>query len=339
VSKLNELEALKAELKQKEGLIRNLESKLENAETDRATVQSQFAYSLAAMGAYFWVDNLRDGTALYSSPHFFNRLGYEDSEIPTLLDDYVAMVHPEDSPRVMDAFARYCNGELEKYEVEFRFRVKDGSWISTHNLGRITKRIGDEVVEVSGITIDISYIKSIERALEKSNSDLKLANEQLLQLATTDRLTGVSNRAKLDEAFEYELCRARRQNSCFAIALLDIDFFKKINDTYGHQIGDDVLVELAQRLQCNSRRTDIVGRWGGEEFLIICADTKDGILTFGENIRSIIAEQPFASVGTVTVSMGVTSYQDLDNNDTMIKRADQALYEAKEAGRNRVISR
>jgi len=336
---LNELEVLKAELKQKEELIRDLQDKLGVAETDTATLQSQFAYSLAAMGAYFWVDNLRDGTAIYSSAHFFNRIGYDDSEIPTLLDDYVALIHPEDSPGVMDTFTRYCNGELEKYEVEFRFRKKDGSWISTHNLGRITKRIGDEVVEVSGITIDISYIKSIERALEQSNSELKLANEQLLTLATTDRLTGVSNRAKLDDAFEHEIRRARRQGSCFEIAILDIDFFKKVNDTYGHQTGDQVLIEVARRLQSNSRGTDIVGRWGGEEFLIICADMEDGIQAFGEHMRSVVAEKPFESVGSITVSIGVTTYQDLDTKETMIKRADQALYEAKEAGRNRVVFR
>jgi len=336
---MTELDKLKSDLKQKSDRIQELENKLELTESKASKLHSEFVYSLAAMGAFYWTDNLRTGTAIYTSNDFFYRMGFADSEIPRTLNDYITFIHPSDLPTTMDTFTRYCNGELESYEVDFRFRRKDGSWATTHNLGYITKREGDEVIEVSGVTIDISYIKSIEEALQKSNAELKAANEKLKHIASTDRLTGVKNRVKIEEAFEREINRAERYDTCFEIALLDIDFFKRVNDTYGHQTGDGVLVEVAKRLEENCRKTDIVGRWGGEEFIIICTDIKDGICSLGEHIRAAVAATEFESVGTITVSVGVTSYQKFDSMENMIKRADLALYEAKHLGRNRVVSR
>ena len=156
-------------------------------------------------------------------------------------------------------------------------------------------------------------------------------------LSTTDRLTGLSNRLRLEVALEQEWARCERTQACFSLILLDIDKFKSVNDTHGHQVGDTVLVELAKILTDNIRKTDVVGRWGGEEFLIVCIDTTaDAAAVIAEKIRSTMAAQDIAIAGPKTGSFGVTSYCPGDNIKSMMRRADDALYRAKEAGRNRI---
>lgn len=119
----------------------------------------------------------------------------------------------------------------------------------------------------------------LEKRVEERTSELVEKNKQLAQLSITDRLTGLFNRLKLDQVLEDELNRSRRYASCFALVLLDVDHFKSINDTFGHPVGDQVLVELGRLLTEGTRNVDVVGRWGGEEFLIICCDTEfDGAL-------------------------------------------------------------
>ena len=124
----------------------------------------------------------------------------------------------------------------------------------------------------------------------------------------------------------------------FAVVLIDVDFFKNVNDTFGHDIGDKVLLEIAKILQESIRGTDILGRWGGEEFLIICHETNTAqAAIIAEKIRVKIENTAFEYVGIQTCSFGVSEYSLLDgNSDAVVKRADNALYEAKENGRNRV---
>ncbi|WP_281169383.1 GGDEF domain-containing protein [Sulfurospirillum arcachonense] len=130
-----------------------------------------------------------------------------------------------------------------------------------------------------------------------------------------------------------------RHKHVFSIMMLDIDHFKDVNDTYGHQIGDSVLIEFANILKKHSRKTDIVGRWGGEEFIIICLDTNiQGATNLAENLRASIEEFEFSIINHKTVSIGVSEVKDTDNIKTLIKRVDDYLYKAKESGRNKVIS-
>lgn len=169
------------------------------------------------------------------------------------------------------------------------------------------------------------------------NRKLHALNKELARLSVTDKLTGLFNRNKLDQAFEAEIQRAFHFGQTFSVVLLDIDHFKQINDEYGHQSGDLVLVELARLLQANTRETDIVGRWGGEEFLIICPQTeRQGALALAENLRKSLQEQNFMPQAPTTASFGISSYQLGDHSKDLIDRADEALYEAKRNGRNRV---
>lgn len=157
-------------------------------------------------------------------------------------------------------------------------------------------------------------------------------------LSVTDKLTQLYNRTKIDQLFENELKRAGRYAEGFSIILLDLDHFKAVNDTHGHQVGDKVLQELASILRTNVRETDAVGRWGGEEFIIISPQTTlASAEQLAEKLRSTIASFDFTVVSHKTASFGVTGYQAGDDEDSMTRRVDEYLYRAKELGRNRVI--
>ncbi len=173
--------------------------------------------------------------------------------------------------------------------------------------------------------------------LEQSNKSVFINEEKLKQLAITDKLTGLYNRTKLDEVLHEELARTKRNQNSFGLILLDFDYFKDINDTYGHHIGDEVLKEIAQLLTEHLRTSDKAVRWGGEEFILIYVDTeKNEVISLAEDLRQKIANHNFNTVGMKTASFGVTIAQESDTIDTIIKRADKALYQAKGNGRNRI---
>lgn len=184
-------------------------------------------------------------------------------------------------------------------------------------------------------------ISSKNTLLKKAQSQIEKKNKELQRLSTTDNLTQIYNRAKLDEIIKTEINKAKNDNrESFSLALLDIDFFKKINDTYGHQTGDKVLVELAKLLKANIRENDHVGRWGGEEFLIICPNISHiDLLQLIERVKSTIKSYDFDEVGKLTVSFGLTTYKANDTINTVIKRADEALYEVKQSTRDGIAYR
>lgn len=169
------------------------------------------------------------------------------------------------------------------------------------------------------------------------NRKLSMMNRALERLSITDKLTGLANRRKLDEVIESEIQRAQRFDHRLGVIMLDLDHFKQVNDTYGHQVGDKVLAELGELLRSQLRETDVAGRWGGEEFLVICPHTDEsGVMTVAEKIWQALQVHSFPGAGRTTASLGVTSFRDGDEARNMIARADMALYSAKRNGRNRV---
>ena len=242
-----------------------------------------------------------------------------------------------------DALFSLASNEGEELEylpktnrIEFD-EVIDGFNLTLRKLKRIISRRSQAEAAAREAT----------HATNEALAQVKVAQEELIetnrrleQLTVTDSLTGLSNRFKLDQVLEGELNRSRRYSSDFALVLMDIDHFKSVNDTNGHQVGDKVLVELAQMLADGIRNVDIVGRWGGEEFLVICPDTKiDGALGLAEKLRHAIAEHSFPVVGNLTASFGVTCFNPGDSIQLMMARADDALYLSKKMGRNRVATR
>jgi diguanylate cyclase (GGDEF)-like protein len=189
-----------------------------------------------------------------------------------------------------------------------------------------------KIVGVSKIARDIT-----ERI--KATEELKRLNEILVRQATSDPLTGIANRTKFNEVLEIEMARSRRFALPLSLIMIDIDRFKTINDTYGHNAGDNVLREFASRVSKSIRKNDLFSRWGGEEFMILVMNvTRSGSVIFAEKLRHEIEAFDFSPVGYITCSFGVAAFEKEDTSDSFMKRADIALYRAKAAGRNRVES-
>jgi two-component system, cell cycle response regulator len=186
-------------------------------------------------------------------------------------------------------------------------------------------------------------IKRLQDELDEKNRELEDANKRLRKLSITDGLTELFNHRHVHELLHEEFERTRRSGEAMAVAMLDLDRFKQINDTYGHPTGDVVLYETANILRDTAREIDMVGRYGGEEFIaILPGSDEDAAARFAERVRERVNEHVYRDEGTeirMTLSSGVASFPGLgcDEPDLLIKRADEALYQAKDGGRNRVV--
>ncbi|MDO9207343.1 MAG: diguanylate cyclase [Sulfuricurvum sp.] len=167
----------------------------------------------------------------------------------------------------------------------------------------------------------------------------RLLQQEIEKIATIDKLTGLYNRHKFEKLFVLEAERSHRFLLPLSMILIDIDHFKLVNDTYGHDIGDEVLKHLVKTVQGNIRKIDIFARWGGEEFLILCPGTDlKHTRRLAEKLRLAVDLASFPEIGHVTISLGVSRFEKDDTFSELFKRADQGLYYAKEHGRNQVGS-
>ena len=161
--------------------------------------------------------------------------------------------------------------------------------------------------------------------------------EDLQRLATTDTLTGIHNRYKINQVIDDEIARTKRYKETFALIMFDIDHFKNINDTYGHDIGDFVLKELSEIIISSIRESDTFGRWGGEEFMLVAPKiNRDDAVKLANKLRKTIQDHTFKEVGTITVSIGVALFEPDSDKEEKLKEVDDALYLSKENGRNQV---
>jgi len=159
----------------------------------------------------------------------------------------------------------------------------------------------------------------------------------LEKFATTDNLTGALNRTKFQLIIEREMEMVKRYNQSLSMIMFDIDHFKRINDQYGHTVGDSVLKALADIVRENTRKTDYFIRWGGEEFMILSSGVNlNKEYKLAQKIRKVIEKHEFKNVGRITVSLGVAEFKDTETENSFIIRADDAMYKAKKISRNRV---
>ncbi|MBT8119712.1 MAG: diguanylate cyclase [Gammaproteobacteria bacterium] len=216
------------------------------------------------------------------------------------------------------------------------FSLLSMSMLSRHQ--RVRKKLKKYKTEFENIvdqrTVDMSLTNTQlrEEILERQKIE-----EKLIQLATIDPLTSIPNRRKFDEVLEYEMNRDSRYKNELSLIFCDLDYFKKINDKYGHKIGDDALKAFTQLVSDNIRKTDVIARWGGEEFALLLPETSIMVAaSAAEKLRSETERFDFPHVGHITASFGVTQYIEGDTEASLINRADDALYKAKKNGRNRI---
>lgn len=244
-------------------------------------------------------------------------------------------------------------GSIPSYSMEKRYIRKDGTMTWGNLTASLVRTPTGEPDYFVSVIEDIQPRKTAEAALDETRKTyqrhleqqvaerteaLTSANQELERLAHHDALTGLRNRLSANERLRFEFLRLKRTGSAYSVLMMDIDHFKAINDTYGHEAGDHVLQQLGAILAKVMRTTDFLARFGGEEFLVILPDTDaEGALAGGEKIRQAVIAHDFPAVGRMTLSIGAATARAADaNEDEAVRRADLALYRAKHEGRNTV---
>lgn len=235
---------------------------------------------------------------------------------------------------VREQISQYRNGRLS---AENLIRDSESIWsVSNEAVAAIEKTSHFSIMlyyifSVIGIFGTISLIGILIM--------MKLyVRDRIEYLANHDRLTSAYNRYYFDNFFDREFLLSTRQERSFAIIMCDIDHFKSVNDRFGHGIGDEVLKAVAQIIRENSRSTDVVARFGGEEFILLAiGDSKSGYFTYAEKIRKAVEEAVFTDGLKVTISIGVSCYAQGMTKMQILEKADEALYQAKRNGRNQVV--
>lgn len=256
---------------------------------------------------------------LYANANTAKLTGYSLEELLNL-ENPIELIHPDDRDKAIESVNKRKQGYKRPISYYMRILRKDGRLRYVKLTSIVTRYKGEDV---SFITLN-DITKEIRR------------ERKYRKLATIDPLTKVYNRYVLFSTLEHLIEYAERYGEIFSVIIFDIDNFKLLNDTYGHLVGDSVLKSIAKEIKRVIRRSDILGRYGGEEFLIILPKTKDPY-SVAEKIRKVIESMDLEKGIRVTISVGGTVYKKGDTVDSIISRADEALYLAKQSGKNQTV--
>ncbi|QOR68076.1 PAS domain S-box protein [Cytobacillus suaedae] len=274
-----------------------------------------------------------DGVVRYISPACEKLFGYTTEEF--IGKNVFKYIHPEDVGEIINLHEQFQNFEKEFVSITYRYQTKSNEYIWLETVAKAVRN-GNNLESILLITRDITSRKEQAIALEESN--------QLLQkLSMMDGLTEIPNRRYFDTKLTEEWNNSKRAGIPLTVILLDIDYFKRYNDEYGHLVGDDCLRRVASLLNNTLKRPrDFVARYGGEEFIVILPETDaDGAMTVAEHLRSNIRAENIPHIQSkidryITVSLGCATFipTDRDTPDELVEMADKALYKSKESGRN-----
>lgn len=281
------------------------------------------AMDAAANGV--WDLDVPTGNA-YFGPNWHGMLGFLPGEIPSTYDSWLNLLHPDDIQRVVTELENHLNGSQKDYSIEFRMLCKDGSYKWVLSSGAVIERDKNgKPTRMVGTHTDISSIK------EK--------DEIIWNQANFDSLTGLPNRNLFFDRLVEAIKRAKRDKTKFGILFIDLDGFKAVNDTFGHQSGDALLKQVALNVKSIIRDSDTFARLGGDEFTVILADCKtvDYIKSVAQKIIDLIASP--ISVGndmiSISASVGGSFYPEAgEKPDEIVKKADDNMYKAKRNGKN-----
>jgi diguanylate cyclase len=333
----------------------------ERKEADTALQAAEAKYRSLVEQSMIAVYLVQDGRFRYANPKLAEIFGCSQEEVldaPSVLD----FVAEEDHAMVLENLRKRLSGEVKSAQYEFRVRRRDGKLIDVEAHGAGTHVDGKPAV--IGMGIDVTARKAAEAELrrhrdhlqelvseqtvdltvakdaaEKAMREAKHAEEQTRYLALNDALTGLPNRVLLLERLHHAIAHVQRRNKQLALLFIDLDRFKNINDSLGHFVGDKLLCEVAKRFIHCVRETDTVSRQGGDEFVILLSeiDSAESVAEIAEKLLAVVA-QPYFVDGyelSVTHSIGISVFpDDGDNIEAIMRKADTAMYKAKEAGRN-----
>jgi diguanylate cyclase (GGDEF)-like protein/PAS domain S-box-containing protein len=296
------------------------------AESALLASEQRWNFALEGGGDCVWDWNLESNQVALSKGGK-SMFGYADEEMGSDISEWASRVHPEDAPRLLEELRAFFRERAEKISSEYRVRCKDGEWKWILSRGMVVHRNEeDRVTRMIGTHTDLT--------------ERKLAEETIQRQANYDPLTLLPNRRLFRDRLELELKKAHRAGLTMGLLFIDLDNFKEVNDTLGHDRGDELLVEAARRIGECVRESDTVARLGGDEFTVILSEVDDQ-RSIERVAQSIIAAlvKPFvlgADKAFISASIGITLYpDDAIEIEELLKHADQAMYVAKNAGRNR----
>jgi len=304
---------------------------LENRAVNRALCEAEQKFHRVLDQSLVGITMAVDGRFQYVNPKFAEITGYSPEEMQRLGPAEIAV--DADRQFLNDVIRRSLAGEFRQITVTVRVRRKSGEEISV-------EISGNEPIDIGGRPALIAVWADVTERLRAEREILAL-QEKLREQAFRDPLTGLYNRLFLDECLEREFARCGRSGCPLSIVIADLDFFKSVNDRYGHQAGDAALRHMADLLSAHARASDVVCRYGGEEFLLLLPDTAANVAwQRAEELRAALERQPVvwqAQRIPITASLGVSAYPvDAATQFDLIRAADSALYAAKAGGRNRV---
>ena len=288
--------------------------------------ETRWKLALESIGDGVWDWHIQEGTEFFSE-RLLQMFGYGGGDLTSRPEEFDDRTHPEDMEQLLQARQDHFEGRDSTYHSERRILCKDGSWKWVLSRGMLISRDADgKPLRMIGTFTDVS--------------DRKKAEALIRQQAFYDTLTGLPNRRMMRDRLEQEIKRSKRDQQELAILFIDLDHFKEVNDTLGHDLGDLLLVEAGRRIQACVRASDTVARMGGDEFTVILGELPNSSYLEGILQKMLGALGSFFQLGTeqvfVSASIGITMYpSDATGIDDLLKNADQALYVAKGAGRNR----
>lgn len=267
--------------------------------------------------AYVYIKDI-NGYYLYANKKTLELFRIDESQLVNTKDqDYFP---PESVQELYNIDRKVLSGQVSTHEVEIMLKGEKRFYHEVKS-PIYSEDKPDKIIGLLGISTDITLQKRITQ-----NAILE---------SISDNLTKLPNRRGLDDFIENQYRKFKEEDRPFAIVLMDIDHFKRVNDQFGHDIGDEILIEFADLIQEHKKPEDYFGRWGGEEFLLVCTDIRENIYEEADRYRKIVESHTFSHFGQLTASFGLALINREDSIRTLFRRCDEALYMAKDNGRNR----
>ncbi len=319
-----QMEAYTQELRETQTDLSHINKKLAQTNEILMNREKQLKMALQSAREALWMLEEKSGQ-LDHIGNWQEFLGYTHDEIGTDLDEWLSLIHEEDKERLRLALQNAFDNNEDFFEIEYRIKTKDGKWLWTISRGEVLLKEDGKSRIILGTHQDISRRKEAEQKLD--------------YISSFDVLTGLPNRNYLMQKLDEELERAKRNNSIMAVVSLDLDGFKKINDSMGNPLGDQLLTLVANRLRKHIRKQDFVARYGSDEFTMVFSDIKDK-----ESVTSLVRnllkrfESPFSTGDSevfISISMGIAIFPDNgDSIQELLKKSGFALMGAKKGGKS-----